>query len=162
MNTLLYKNIISHTLFSKGWWLLCVRDEPETGTDCYIDPVVLLSHLGWVAQTWVTEGPKPSLCRWLSFRHLVPNWLQLARTASGTWLYNCLTFTCFCYFPAYLHRCISWLTAQLRVYMLQNLRIVNTKAHSIQSSQAIFQMLILKTNRSSLFGRVTQHFSVFC
>ena len=37
-NTLLYKNIISHTLFSKGWWLLYVRNELETGTDCYIDP----------------------------------------------------------------------------------------------------------------------------
>ena len=74
-NTLLYKNIISHTLFSKGWWLLCVRDELETGTDCYIDPAVLLSHLGWVAQPWVTEGPKPSVCRWLSIQHLVSNWL---------------------------------------------------------------------------------------
>ena len=58
-NTLLYKNIISHTLFSKGWWLLCVRDELETETDCYIDPAVLLSHLGWVAQPWVTDGTRP-------------------------------------------------------------------------------------------------------
>ena len=32
MNTLLYKNIISHTLFLKGWCWLCVRDELETGT----------------------------------------------------------------------------------------------------------------------------------
>ena len=78
-NTLLYKNIISHTLFSKGWWLLCVRDELETGTDCYIDPAVLISHLGWVAQPWVTEGPKPSVCRWLSIRHLVSNWLKPSR-----------------------------------------------------------------------------------
>ena len=49
-NTLLYKNI-SHTLFSKGL-MLCVRDELETGTDCYILTQVLLtiaallSHLG--------------------------------------------------------------------------------------------------------------------
>ena len=56
-NTFIYKNIISYTLFSKGWWLLCVRDELETGTDSYIDSAVLLSHLGWVAQPWVTEGP---------------------------------------------------------------------------------------------------------
>ena len=74
-NTLLYKNIISLILFSKGWWLLCVRDELETRTDCYIDPAVLLSHLGWVAQPWATEGPKPSVCCWLSIRHLVSNWL---------------------------------------------------------------------------------------
>ena len=43
-NTLLYKIIISHTLFSKGWWLLCVRDELETGTDCYIDPKFFFDH----------------------------------------------------------------------------------------------------------------------
>ena len=30
-NTLLYKNIISHTLFLKGWRLLSVREELETG-----------------------------------------------------------------------------------------------------------------------------------
>ena len=36
----------------------------------------LLSHLGWVAQPWVTEGLKSSVCRWLSIRHLLSNWLQ--------------------------------------------------------------------------------------
>ena len=52
-----YKNIISHTLFSKGRCLLCVRDELETGIDCYIDPKflltmgALLSHLGWGCST---------------------------------------------------------------------------------------------------------------
>ena len=40
----------------------------------------LLSHPGWVAQPWVTEGPKPSVCRWLSIRHLLSNWLQLQLT----------------------------------------------------------------------------------
>ena len=70
-NTCLYKNI-SLTLYSqKGWCWLCVRDELETGTDSYIDPAVLLSHFGWVAQPWVTVGPKPSVCRWLPIRHLV-------------------------------------------------------------------------------------------
>ena len=53
----------------------------------------LLSHSGWAAQPWVTEGPKPSVYRWLSIRHLVPNWLQLQLTqvVCGTWLYNCQT-----------------------------------------------------------------------
>ena len=32
--------------------------------------------LAGVAQPWVTDGPKPSVCRWLSLRHLVPNWLN--------------------------------------------------------------------------------------
>ena len=82
MNTLLYKNIISHTLFSKGWWLLCVRDELETGQTGILTQsssstiAALLSHLGLVAQPWVTEGPKPSVCRRLSLWHLVPNWLK--------------------------------------------------------------------------------------
>ena len=43
-----------------------------------------------------------------------------ARTASGTWLYNCLT--CFRCSSVHLHRCISWLMARSRVNMLQNLR----------------------------------------
>ena len=64
----------------------------------------LLSHSGWAAQPSVTEGPKPSVCRWLSIRHLIPNWLQLqlelrtdllTQAVCGTWLYNCLTPTCF-------------------------------------------------------------------
>ena len=110
-----YKNIISHNLFLKGWFLLCVRDELETGTDCYIDPAVLLSHLGWVTQPWVTEGPKPSVCHWFSCCHLVPNSLK----PSVSWLYYCLTPTCYCYSSAYLHRYISWLMTQSRVNMLQ-------------------------------------------
>ena len=57
------KICISHSLFSKGWCWLCVRDELETWTDCYIDPTVLLSHLGSVAKPCVTEGPKPSVCK---------------------------------------------------------------------------------------------------
>ena len=36
--------------------------------------------LAGVAQPWVTEGLKPSVCRWLSLRHLVPNRLQLQLT----------------------------------------------------------------------------------
>ena len=80
----------------------------------YIDPAVLLSHLGWVAQLWVTEGPKPSVCRCLSIRHLVPNWLK----PSVSWLHFCLMYTCFRCSSAYLHWCVSWLTARSRVNIL--------------------------------------------
>ena len=79
----------------------------------------LLSHLGWVAQPWVTEGPKPSVCRWLSRWHLVPNWLQLELTQAvcGTWLYNCLMPTWFRCSFAYLHRCIfDWRLRRGSVY----------------------------------------------
>ena len=50
--TLLYKNIISHTLFSKGWWLLCVWEELETRTDCYIDPS-LSEHSSTSSSSWL-------------------------------------------------------------------------------------------------------------
>ena len=40
----------------------------------------LLSHPDWDAQPWVTKGPKPSVFRWLSIWHLVPNYLQIQLT----------------------------------------------------------------------------------
>ena len=75
----------------------------------------LLSHLGWVVQPWVTEGPKPSVYRWFSIRHLVYNSL----TPSLFGYIIVWTYTCFRCSSAYLHRCISWLTARSRVNMLQ-------------------------------------------
>ena len=55
----------------------------ETRTNCYIDSssssstiAALLSHLDLVAQPWVTEGPKPSVCSWFSLQHPVSNWLK--------------------------------------------------------------------------------------
>ena len=38
--------------------------------------IAALSHLGWVAQPWVTESPKPSVCSWFSLWHPVSNWLK--------------------------------------------------------------------------------------
>ena len=80
-------NDISLTLYSrKGWCWLYVRGELETGTDGYtltqllLTIAALISHLDWAAQPWVTEGPKLSVCHWLSRRHLVPLWLQLQLT----------------------------------------------------------------------------------
>ena len=40
-----------------------------------------LSHLGWVAQPWVTEGPKPSVCKLILKLASCP---QLTPTATGT------------------------------------------------------------------------------
>ena len=125
-NTLLYKNI-SLTLYSRnGWCWLCVRGELETGTDCYIltqvllTIAVLLSHLGWGCSIVNPWGPK-ALCPPLlsHFGILSPtdsncNWLK----PSVSWLYFSLTSTCFRCSSAYLHRCISWLTARSRVSML--------------------------------------------
>ena len=127
-NTLLYKNI-SHTLFSKGLILLvCEGWAGDGDRELFWRKVLLstvatlLSHLDWVAQLWVTEDPNPSVCRWLSLRHLVPNWLHLVRTASGTWLYNCPTSTCFRCSCAYLYRCISWRLGPDLIWRLPGLK----------------------------------------
>ena len=80
----------------------------------------LLSHLCWVAQPWVTEGPKPSVCSWSQFDILSPTDSNCnSLKPSVYWLYFCFPSTCFRCSSAYLHRCISWLTARSRVNMLQ-------------------------------------------
>ena len=81
----------------------------------------LLPHLGLVAQLWVTEGQRPLPAASSQFGILSPtgsnsNWLK----PSMFWLYFCLTPNCFRCSPAYLNRCISWLTARSRVNMLHN------------------------------------------
>ena len=126
-NTLLYKKYISHTLFSKGLMLVvCERWAGDGDRQLYwpqdlLNIAALLPHLGWVAHPWVTEGPKSSVCRWLSIRHLVSNWLQLNwLKPSVFWLYFCLKSTCFRCSSAYLHRCISWMMTRSRVNMLYN------------------------------------------
>ena len=45
-------------------------------TQVLLTIAALLLHLGWVAQLWVTEGPKASVWSWFSFRHPVSNWLE--------------------------------------------------------------------------------------
>ena len=118
-NALFYKNIISHTLFLKGWCWLCVRDELETGTDGHIDPKFFFDHSSTSLSSWLGcstvghWGPQsPQSASWFSRWHHISNWLQVTRTAPGTWLYYCLTSTCFHCSSVYLHRCISWLMAR--------------------------------------------------
>ena len=80
-NRLLYKNI-SLTLYSRMGDVSCVwemswrQGQLAILTQVLLTIAAFLSHLGWVAQPWVTEGPKPSVCRWLSLRHLVSNCLE--------------------------------------------------------------------------------------
>ena len=84
-NTLLYKNIISHTLFLKGWWLLCVRDKLETETECYIDHKFFSwpqQHffliLVWGCSTMGHWGPKALSLQ--AGSHTSASSLQLTRT----------------------------------------------------------------------------------
>ena len=126
MNTLLYKNIISRTLFSKGLMLVvCEKWAGDRDRLLYWPQVLLTTalfpHLGWSCSTVGHWGPK-ALCLPLALNlascpQLAPtsNWLK----PSIFWLCFCLTSTCFRCSPAYLHRCISWLTVRSRVSMLQ-------------------------------------------
>ena len=77
----------------KGWCFLCVRWR-QTGSYWPQVPLTiaaLLSHSGWAAQLWVLRVQ--ALCLELV---LTPaSYLQLTQAVCGTWLYNCLTPTCF-------------------------------------------------------------------
>ena len=80
------KIYLSHFILERVMFLVCERWAGD-GDRLLIWPKVLLltiaallPHLGLVAQPWVTESPDPSVCRWLSIRHLVSNWLQLQLT----------------------------------------------------------------------------------
>ena len=124
-NTLLYK-YISLTLYSrKGWCWLRVRGELETGTECYTLTQSSSDHSSTSFSSWLGcsivghLGPR-DLCLPLALTSA--SWLQMPPTDSDllwAWLYFCLTSTFFRCSSAYLHRCISWLTARSRVNMLQ-------------------------------------------
>ena len=125
-STLLYKNIISHTLFSRGWCWLCERGELETGTDCFIWTQSSSDHsstsfLSWLSCSTVGHWGPQSLQAVLTLASCPEVTPTATRTDSDrlcAWLYNCLTYTYFHFSSAYLHRCISWLTARSRVSML--------------------------------------------
>ena len=61
----------------------------------------LLPHSGWSAQPWVTEGLSPlsgagsHSAGILSPTATGTDWLGLTKAVCGTWLYFCLTHTCF-------------------------------------------------------------------
>ena len=79
-NTLLHKNI-SHTLYSRKVWSFCVwemswrRGQTAILTQVLLTIAALLPHLGWGRSTVGHWGPQ-ALCRWLSLRHLAPDWLE--------------------------------------------------------------------------------------
>ena len=85
-NTLLYKKYTSHTLFERVD-VGCVWEVSwrwgQTAT-CWpkvlLTIAALLSHSGWAAQPWVTEGRKPSVCKLILTLASCP---QL--TPTGTW-----------------------------------------------------------------------------
>ena len=97
-NTLLFKNISLTHYSRKVWCWLCVRGELEAGTDCYILTQSSSDHSSnsssfWLGCSTVDHwGPKPSVWTRFSLRwHPISNWLK----PSVSWLYFCLTSTCF-------------------------------------------------------------------
>ena len=156
-NTLLYKKNTSHTLFKRVdvgcvWEVSWRRGQTATyWPQVPLTIAALLLHSGWAAQLGSLRAQAVCLELVLTLRASYLQLqlqleLQLTQAVSGTWLYNCLTPTCFlwayasapnstmstgqddmpisltgctCFCPsAYLHWCISWLTAQSRANML--------------------------------------------
>ena len=77
-NTLLYKNIYL-TLYSFAcvWEMSWRLGQTAILTQVLLTIAALLSFiLSGVDQAWVTEGPKPSICRWLSLWHFFSNWQE--------------------------------------------------------------------------------------
>ena len=104
-NTLLYKKrYTSHTLFERvdvgcvwevSWrWRQTATYWPKV----LLTIGALLSHSSWAAQPWVTEDPSPlSGAGSHSVGILSPTStaIRTSQAVCGTWLYNCLTSTCF-------------------------------------------------------------------
>ena len=81
-NTLLYN--LSHFILERVMSVVCERWAGDGDRLLYwlkvlLTIAALLPHLVWVAQPWVTEGPKPSVCCWLSIWHPDSNWLEPPR-----------------------------------------------------------------------------------
>ena len=90
------------------WCWLCVRGELETGTDCYILTQSSSDHSrtafasGMGCSTVGHWGPQALSLQADSHTGILsPKWLQLqlelelTQAVCGTWLYKCLTSTCF-------------------------------------------------------------------
>ena len=111
---------ISHILYSRKGYervakglisVMCERWVGD-GTDCNkltpssSDYISTSSSFCWATQP-VSWGPKPSVWSWFSLPRTATrnptNWLQLTEAVFGTWLYNCLTSTCFLW-ASQLHR----------------------------------------------------------
>ena len=148
------KKYTSHTLFEMVVKGLYMRGELETGQTATFWPKIPLS-LAALLSRWLTScsigvlRAQPSARSWFSLPRTATNWLQLTEPVCGTGLYNCLTSTCFLWSShlhpiqpvhcqsytlisstgctCYLPRCISYLTARLRVNMLHLLHLVGLK-----------------------------------
>ena len=122
------KICLSHFILERVMFFVCERWVQRRGQTVILTQSSSRDHSSTSFSSWLGcstvghWGPKALCLQLVWIRHLVPNWLQLqlelTQAVCGTWLYNCLTTTCFHYSSAYLHWCISWLTARSRVNIL--------------------------------------------
>ena len=116
-NTVLYKNI-SLTLYSQKGDVCCVWEMSwRQGQTAILTQTFSLDHSSTSSSSWLGSL---TVGHWRSQSPLLlaltlASCLQLNLNRLGTWLYYCLTSTCFHCSSAYLYWCISWLTAQSRV-----------------------------------------------
>ena len=117
INTLLYKNI-SLTLYSREGDVCCVWEVSGDKDGLLFWPKFFLAHSSTSSSSWLGLLNRGSLRAQSPLSAAGSHFGFLSPTDSNrlcTWLFYCLTPTCFCCSSTYLHRCISWLTARSRV-----------------------------------------------
>ena len=127
-NTNISRNIIKHNIrtsmnerthfFIKIYDVSYVWEMSWRRTDCYIDPSSSRDHSSTSSSYSLGLLNRESLRAQRLLSAAGSHFGILSPTDSnrlGSRLYYCLMSTCFCCSSAYLHRCISWLTARSRV-----------------------------------------------
>ena len=157
----------SLTLFKMLVKEVCVRGELETEQTATYWPQIPLSLAALLSCSagLLNQGSWGLSPLW----ELVPttaSYLQLTEPVCGTGLYNCLTPTCFLWAShlhpiqpihsqgytlisltrctCYLHRCISYLTAQPRVNMFTCIICKNKKGIRVNNSNSFFFIYIFQ------------------
>ena len=105
--------ILERVMFLVYEWWVGDRDILLYWPHVLLTIAALFPHLGWGCS--IVGHGEPKALSLQAGSHASISYLQLTPTAPGTWLYYCLTSTCFRCSSAYLRRCISWLTVRSRV-----------------------------------------------
>ena len=157
----------SHTLFSKGLWKGCVWEvswrRRETATYWPQVPLTiaaLLPHSAGLLNRG-SEGPSPlsgagshygilsptgTRTRTVTATRTPTNWLQLTQTVCGTWLYNCLTSTCFLW-ASQLHRIQPVHRSRWYPNIFDRMHLLFTQVHLLIDSSIEGQYVTLQSHK---------------
>ena len=108
---------LSHFILKRVMFVVCEK-WVVTRTDCSIDTSSSRDHRSTSSSSWLGLLNRGSLRAQSPLSATGSHFGILSPTDSNrlcTWLYYCLTSTCFRSSSACLHRCIFWLTAWSRV-----------------------------------------------